>query len=107
MIIFDKVVRVTQKKKESNRKSVSNLMKGNQSQLMHILKEKVFKIRRPLLNSLSELLKLHKDTNLMDIFSLNVIIDYNYRYENEFLNVCLNVYIERKKLAKKFSSKSI
>ena len=93
MIIFDKVVRVTQKKKESNRKSVSNLMKGNQSQLMHILKEKVFKIRRPLLNSLSELLKLHKD--------------YNYRYENEFLNVCLDVYIERKKLAKKFSSKSI
>ena len=87
MIIFDKVVRVTQKKKK--------------------VIEKVFKIRRPLLNSLSELLKLHKDTNLIDIFSLNVIIDYNYRYENEFLNVCLNVYIERKKLAKKFSSKSI
>ena len=41
MIIFDKVVRVTQKKKKKcNRKSVSYLMKGNHSQLMHILKEK-------------------------------------------------------------------
>ena len=61
---------------------------------MHILKEKVVKIWRPLLNSLSKLLKLHKDTNLIDIFSLNIIIDYNYRYENEFLSVRLNVYIE-------------
>ena len=63
---------------------------------MHILKEKVVKIWRPLLNSLSKLLKLHKDTNLIDIFSLNIIIDYNYRYENEFLSVRLNVYIEWK-----------
>ena len=61
---------------------------------MHILKEKVVKIWRPLLNPLSKLLKLHKDTNLIDIFSLNIIIDYNYRYENEFLSVRLNVYIE-------------
>ena len=63
---------------------------------MQILKEKVVKIWRPLLNSLSKLLKLHKDTNLIDIFSLNIIIDYNYRYENEFLSVRLNVYIEWK-----------
>ena len=54
-----------------------------------ILKEKVFKIWRPLLNSLSKILKQHKGVNLIDIVSLNMIIAYNYRYKT-----CLNKQIQ-------------